>query len=270
MSLVRDGIITRETDLDPATPGLLVAIATRFNMAISAFRTRPVTNDMRQWVAKRSEIFLSLTLPSIVNQETLPRYWFIGFDGENRDHVADLLATLEQYPWIIPVWQTMEGARYRNPLTCFAEAITQRIEPDDTHVISVRMDNDDAMHRDFLSSLIVYARAVLKENVPEDFWVTFPFGVQSNGTDLRALMYATNTFLARSQSVAHFTADPAPSALNGRHNLVYEHGNVFHALTTQPMWLMNVHGANVRNKVNRKLPRLCDTVKILRDFGATD
>ena len=224
--------------------------------------------DFDRWLAHRVRIFETFCLPSVLSQVKRPDYWLLGFDGERREAAEQVLAVVRGHDWIVPVWQRRSGGVHEHPSRLFDREVRERIGEHHMHVVTARLDNDDAINRWFLHDLHQYSAALLtKQPALEDFWVSFPTGVHYSAGECRLLNYPSNHFLARVVGAGRFRSQTNLTAMAVDHNQVFQHGSVFLATTTEPMWLQNVHGGNASNKVKRKLPKFASTQAMLARCG---
>ena len=114
----------------------------------------------------------------MLSQVKRPDYWLLGFDGERREAAEQVLAAVRGHDWIVPVWQRRSGGVHEHPSRLFDREVWERIGEHYIHIVTARLDNDDAINRWFLHDLHQYSAALLaKQPALEDFWVSFPTGV---------------------------------------------------------------------------------------------
>ncbi|HWT29888.1 MAG TPA: glycosyltransferase [Propylenella sp.] len=244
MQMCRDAIF--DPSIDYPAAGALRVVLTRYAMALPW--TKKFAPDYGAWLAARFEVFSRFCAPSVLNQVARPDLWLLGFDGAHRDAAAPVVAALAGHAWIVPVWQERQNGVPEQPFTTFQREIRSRLEGRFRHVITTRLDSDDALNRDFVAYLARYSAAALQGQPDlQDFWVSFPFGAYFEKGACALLASAGNHFLSRVQSVEHFRADEQSTALYGNHARVFERGPVFTPVTNGPMWIEVFHGNNVQN-----------------------
>jgi hypothetical protein len=223
----------------------------------------------RASLPSRLRTFESICIPSVLSQVDRPDLWLLGFADEWRDDAAPALGAVKEHPWIIPVWQQKTSARHERVYACFQREIHSRLNDTFTHVITTRLDNDDAINRSFTRHLAQYTAAVAhKEPELEDFWISFPFGANYHGSASRIYTNPTNHFLSRVQTVRHFRATEISTALAINHNRLFEGRRVFLPITTDPMWLEVIHDSNVTHASARtELLRFKRPETVLARFG---
>ena len=267
MALCRDQVFVPEGAKPlPATFRVLI---TRYNVARPGFRARAgISNaaEHRRWLDERLKLFKSFCLPSVLKQTMQPDLWALGLDGDEREAVQPVLDAVRSYPWIVPAWQERQGESHETEAQSFARVIVPRVMHDHSHVMLTRVDNDDSLGREYLSYASVYAAAVRARNPAlDDFWICFPFGADYFERRCWVWVYPGNPFLSRVQTRERFLE---------RQVYWVEHTKVlrpnyplFLPLTTEPMWLRNFHGGNVKpNRFGGRL-RFVPTNEVLRNFG---
>jgi hypothetical protein len=210
-----------------------------------------------------------MCIPSVLSQVDRPDLWLLGFADEWRDDAAPALDAVKDHPWIVPVWQQKTSTVHERVFECFQRKIHSRLNDTFTHVITTRLDNDDAINRYFTQHLAQYTAAVAhKEPELEDFWISFPFGANYHGSVSRIYTNPTNHFLSRVQTVRHFRATEMSTALVINHNRLFEGRRVFLPITTDPMWLEVVHDSNVTHASARtELLKFKRAEAVLARFG---
>ena len=232
--------------------GLFTVLLTRYNM-LTSFRH----SDMSGWTASRLPLFRDTCLPSVLRQSVRPDRWFIGFNDSDRDSVADVLALIAPYPWIVPVWD------HGTPSASFASSVAAAAPAGTTRVLSLRLDNDDAVNILFVAACRTYAAAVLaKRPELDDFWLSFPVGLQ----------YSKGRCALKVDTHSHYLGRCAAETSNIvnriNHNHLFQGGRVvFTPLTREPMWLENIHGDNVSNVMRADPLSIGPTDRLLRSFG---
>jgi len=253
------GILLEDCIYDPTSQveddgGTFTVLLTRYNM-VTSFRP----SDMQRWTAARLPLFRRICLPSVLGQSRRPDRWLIGFSG-SKDAVGDVLRSIEPYPWIVPFWQDDERT------SSFAKAVAMQAPRDARRVLSIRLDNDDAIHSEFVAACRTYAASVLASRPgPPDFWLSFPLGAQLYRGGCTLKVDSNSHFLARCSSLSE-SGVPVVSAIDHR-QLFKDNRLVFTPLTARPMWLENIHKTNVANVAQRSSATLSPTPTVLREFG---
>lgn len=240
----------------------LVVLITRYSM-----RTHfGAGTHLPSWLPARLRLFTEICLPSIAAQERRPDVWLIGFAEEHRSAVADVLAAVAHLPWVVPVWQaqgeTVEAA--------FVRAITAKLS-DQAHLLSIRLDSDDALGLSFIRLCLEYCAAVT-ECSPElcDFWIAFPFGVQVSKWRCVAMVESQPHFVARCTRRMAYDALPATVMAVNHTRLRQDGRRVFSPQTDLPIWLEFIHGDNAANRVKWRRRELRPRDEVLAVFGLVE
>ena len=120
-------------------------LITRFDVATGyGGRTHPG----EKWLERRIELFEEFTLPSVRGQTAEDFTWLVFFAPDPPDFLADSIEAWARWsafvPCYVPAMNTGAEAR---------EAIAAHVEPGPSHLITTRLDNDDALCRDYLAGV---------------------------------------------------------------------------------------------------------------------
>lgn len=123
-------------------------IVTRFNLRMKSWL--PNVEDCIPWMNDRIEIFETFALPSIAAQTCKNFKWILLFDPSTQETHADFLSRLKKYDFCIPVFLDLDKISLIDGIR---NSITENMEPGTNHIITTRMDNDDAIHEDFIKNI---------------------------------------------------------------------------------------------------------------------
>lgn len=244
-------------------------VLTRFNVPLSGAREKGGFEEeerFKAWCRNRSEIFVKVCLPSVISQMTKPKAWIILFDETYLSETEKALKAIESHDWIVPVI-VKRGAVIGPFRSLFTPEIVKRIEPNTQYVLTIRLDNDDALGKAYVEAAVRYAQSILHKDQVAPFWISFPYGIQWDGEEVCLLLQNNNAFLSLVEGVELFRSNKARTALSVNHGRVFEHGRVFMPTARMPMWLQFTHEENVSNKKNRSLLVFRDSTQVLRHFG---
>lgn len=205
---------------------------TRFNMATPgrelAIRTQP------GWLQHRFELFEQFCLPSVAAQTRRDFEWIIYFDEETPDEfkarVEDLRAIFPFTPYYCGLFGP-EGTP-RSIQECFA--------PQTDLVLTTRLDNDDAIAKDFVERL----REEVRLNGYARAFYNFRNGLTRRDGAVYHLSHDCNPFF----SLLEDTEGDLTTAKNVLHMEIAEHGEVIQ-IEGAPAWMQVVHGKNVSNRI---------------------
>ncbi|MGI6460291.1 MAG: glycosyltransferase [Candidatus Hydrogenedentales bacterium] len=211
-------------------------ILTRFNVRERPNDTQLVTNP--QWLNHRIILFEQFCFPSVKAQTCTNFRWLVFFDEATPDEFKDRFQAYHRdFPNFEPIYITEH-----NPDTV-AQAVRQRLAPDTPFVITTRLDNDDALCRDFIERV----QAEFRHQEAEI--INFPFGY---------IWFKGRLYLYRDPSNPFTTliekAEPLRTIVARPHRKLAELAPIRQAGIT-PAWLQVVHSSNKRNRLRGKRTR---------------
>jgi hypothetical protein len=204
------------------------------------------------WLESRLRLFEDYCLPSVTGQSDQNFEWFIYFDVSTPVEYLERISSLTcRYPNIsIKLCSSFGWEEVSRDVVAKRAASTKWI-------ITTRLDNDDGLHRDFVSTL----HSAVEER--EEF-LNFPQGI---------ILYSSKCFVYRHPSNAFISfVEPATSP-----RTAWAVAHVYAAkvapvrqLISAPAFLQVIHGANISNKPrgtrinSRKALVGFDTIPVLR------
>lgn len=219
-----------------------VFINTRFNMVMKGGiqhtdkSGRPTRTD--EWLKGRFELFERVCLPSLMAQTDTDFHWLVFFSDRTPEPFLTRIAELQQrFPPFIPCFLPDHQQQERR----FKMEVHARIEPTDEHIISARIDNDDAFHRTFIE------RLRNEFHGQDDEIINFLNGIQydrDNGV-LVTVRKASNPFIARIERVKEGTV---LTVLDLMHHHAAASG-LLRDVDTIPVWLQLIHKGNLENEI---------------------
>lgn len=264
MLLIRNVVRAPARELDPAAPTAATFLFTRFNVPIPEYRARLAEEgiDFADWLRSKRDAFLRYCLPSVLAQSRKDFVWLIGF-GERTEEVEEILAACAPYPFIRPVFLTGGGRKLADAVR--AEYAAQGPA---AHVMTVRLDCDDALNVHFFYNMQVAARAVIEAGQigPDRPGVAlcFPFGAKLAGARWCPAMWQQNPFLALLEPGDR----PLQTVFSRAHGKIHEVADSRDIHTLQPMWLQVVDQDNVMNRLERREgPVMPVTAELTEMFG---
>ncbi len=220
-----------------------VIIATRFNVVFTEdqFARDKAGSPTRtpEWLKRRFELFEQVCLPSIMAQTHPAFIWMVFFsDGTPEPFRSRIAALAADHSGLRPVF--LRDGEYM--VGRFKEEVARLLLPDDTHVMTLRIDNDDAFHRTMVE------RSLREWTGADDEIINYVDGVQcdlDNGLLAAAEEYS-NPFIVRIERVAD---GRVRTVLDVMHTQVASTG-VLRDIRGGPMWLQAIHGSNVTNRID--------------------
>lgn len=205
-------------------------LLTRFNVPTPGreadIRARP------GWLARRFDLFEQFCLPSVAAQSVQDFRWLIYFDRATPPDFRDRIAKLAGAARFEPIY------RDALPLDAVIADIRARLPAAARSVLTTRLDNDDALARDFIARLQC---AAVQGRIGQAF--NFPNGYAWRAGWIYGAEDKSGPFASALESVADFqTIWARPHALLGEaFDLVQLPGD--------PAWLQIIHGDNVTNRI---------------------
>ena len=208
-------------------------VLTRFNVRQNP--TDPNSAPSDQWLENRFKLFETYTLSSMKTQTNKRFKWFIYFDLNTPDFFKNKVNTyVSEFPNIIPFYVD-------EILPYLREHILQHTDPNATHLISTRLDNDDALHYTFIEQIQASFSGQHKH------FINFTHGYSLINTQLFTNPKPSNPFISFIEQLTDFT-----SVWCGVEHTEYHRVGFINEIDTYPMWLQVIHGENLANKVHPK------------------
>lgn len=201
-------------------------VITRFNLPIAG-GSLGLDAD---WLTHRLKIFREICAPSISRQTTQAFDWLVFFDRRTPTEVRDQVDDLARRFHFQPIWAAKE---FSAPLA--GDEVVQRVG-DARFVITTRLDNDDALHSQFVARVQSQFRAC-------PAYLNFPFGCQLVSGNFYLRIYLGSPFLSRIEA-----AQDIRTVYEAEHWRPEKHRPA-QLWTARPAWLQVVHGRNVANEV---------------------
>ena len=110
-------------------------------------------NDVRgkEWLDHRTNLFIKYCLPSVLNQTNKKFSWLIYFDSATSNEVLSVFRDIEtQYKNLIRI---ILADDYDSFLKSYCNDVLDMSDRDCKYIITTRLDNDDIIHKDFVSAI---------------------------------------------------------------------------------------------------------------------
>jgi hypothetical protein len=212
-------------------------LLTRFNIEVDFAPNVPRLDT--DWLTGRLALFEQYCLPSIAAQRGAEFRWLIFFDEASPAWFKEKMATFA--PLVQPVY--IGGLA---PPEVIARRIVELGLASSPHLITTRIDSDDALSKDCLALV----QDAFREQERE--FVTFPFGFQLFHGHLYNIYWPPNPFLSLIERVGD--NGQVATVLFVAHHLVADK-NDLRKVVRSPQWLQVIHGSNLANTL-RGWPRL--------------
>ena len=229
----------------PTTAHILL---TRFNVRVRAKWSR--LNNDPAWLANRFDLFERHCLPSVRAQTASDFRWLVYFDPQTPEpfmsRARALLAGVPQATLV--TIEAFDRELWMPP-------ILGAIPADAGRVITTRLDNDDALHREFLERVQAAAGAA---DAPR--FLNLPAGFTLRDGRLYVVRDRSNAFL----SLLEDASGAIETVWVKPHTEAADFAPVAQ-VDAPPAWLQVIHGENVSNRVRgRRVP-----AARLHGFGLT-
>lgn len=222
-----------------------------------------------EWTRNRITLFRKYCLPSILNQSDQDFTWILYFDQDTPDEFRPFIEELQAISNIqIVFFQGMDefDIRYMDPIKALSS-------PDSPWILTSRMDNDDALHRDAIRMIRSNFRA------KQGFLISLSSGYVLDPQEMTLSHY-------------YYPMSPFISLVernNGRFRGIFQRGHtrwnelrlgvikeLWHEyfnpagrkayfVVDKPLWIQIVHGENISNSFYRGLPVASEVE--LEEFG---
>lgn len=231
-------------------------IATRFNLKPDNWKTAKDGSAIRTetWLEDRFDLFEKYCLPSVANQKNQRFQWLIFFDIDTPDKYRERIEKItSNYSNFITLY--VDGTKSIRP--ALKQFIHQTLDPGDDFIITSRLDNDDAIHQEFVST--IQNLAIKKHETVIDLRKGYQMNLSNNSVEYRKFDNPFNPFISlveRSDKfdtvVARFHKDWSKSYSL----IIYKN---------KPLWIEIIHKKNISNQPKLNLPLIHHIH--LKDFG---
>jgi hypothetical protein len=262
-------LLGRRDDAEDPAPFLHVVL-TRYN--IGAFNER--------WLEYRQKLFETITLPSIDAQSEKNFIWVLAIDSRTseryRKRLDELMATR-------PHIRLLEVELFHDHIPAMVQWCRDAAAAAGvTHMLTSRLDNDDALHSDLFARIQHHARKVLEENRELPALIAPSMGYQwvpASGSGFPAFHDSPSTGTSLLESVDKFESvfmvphHLLPNAISSLYGTVKAiDGDTrwwMHAATDASLSVLQLNSFRREKTIGQKTARKMDA-EILKTFGVTD
>lgn len=230
-------------------------LITRFNIKLAEWQTTKNGEGVNseKWLLERFKLFHSYCLPSVKQQTNQNFKWLVCFDFETpQNFKAEIAKIVSSYPNFIPVFfQESE-----NFLIRIKTEVTGLLNPQTTHIITTRLDNDDALHKLFIEKIQEHFK--VKDQLIIDVIEGYQLIVPTKKQTLRKMKAPYNPFLSLVESKLNF------QTILSKPHLEWHTAPTL-TIKNSPLWMQIIHERNISNAEKLFFPETnkCD----LKDFG---
>jgi len=210
----------------------------------------------REWLTHRFSLFEQFCYPSVKGQSNQNFKWLVYFDSETPEDFKNKIKKFEEWSNFLPVF--VNGV-FSNELN--KEKILEHSDINSNYLITTRIDNDDAIHRNFVQ--------IVQDNFIEKqlHFITFKYGYTLHQNKLYSYKYVSNPFLS--------LVEKLDNSRNFKSVLGFPHTDLPSSalkINYEPAWLQVIHDKNVSNRVKGKrqpISSLYENFSINPEFKVT-
>jgi hypothetical protein len=212
------------------TAGFVHVLLTRFNVRVGygAAAWRGADED---WLETRLALFDAFCYPS-VRAQTARFRWLVFVDAETPEPFR---RRLESYDGATVVYVSGRLADER-----IAEAVVEHVELDAPHLITTRLDNDDAIGDTYLERV---QRAFRGQELE---FVNLPLGYEWHAGRLYHRVSRSNTFISLVERVPR--SGERPRTVHCAPHTDLRSVAPIRQVVAPPLWLVTIHGGNAANR----------------------
>lgn len=230
-------------------------LITRFNLPNKGWQldknNNLVQND--EWLHQRIVLFETYCLPSIQNQSCKEFIWLVYFNSDSPEYllkkISEWKAMCKNF---IPQFSSDYDSCLNNEMS---EHIHAYISKQSTFIITTRLDNDDALHRDAIQ--IIQNHFIAEDNVIIDIEEGYCYAPKQG-------IITKHKFISN-QFVSYIEQHKK------NYSTVYREGHpawigkaTFISIKHKRLWLQIVHDTNVVNSLKGKI---CLQLHVLDNFN---
>ncbi|MGN6614042.1 MAG: glycosyltransferase [Candidatus Nitrosocosmicus sp.] len=234
-------------------------LVTRFNLRISNWKTTKSGLDVlsETWLNDRFEKFESYCLPSVLNQRNKNFKWLIFFDTLTP---AKYLRKIEELQKTNPYMYCYFINGITELSNAFKEAIKTLLDKKNKWVITTRLDNDDAIHENFVQE--IQSNFIPQDETVIDARSGLQLNIQKKKAEVRKLHNEFNPFLSLIEKSADFQ-----TVILKPHREWKSPKNLI-VLESEPLWIEVVHKNNKLNEADEN--RLLIKKFNCREYGISN
>ena len=141
-------------------------LLTKFNKGLytQSNKTKGDRKARDEWMVHRIRLFEKYCLPSIKNQVNQDFKWMVLFDGKTPKEFQRKIQEYAQYRNFLPVFDGW-----------FDQHIKKLLKPETQYLITTRIDNDDAFHKNAIKKIQLHFTEE-SSGATRDLFLNFPIG----------------------------------------------------------------------------------------------
>lgn len=165
-------------------------IITRFNLRLWTKDKHNRTTQSEEWLKQRFELFEKFCFPSIKNQTDKNFIWLCLFDEQTpSEYLGKIQSYIQESHNFLPVF--LDEKDSKEVSQCISDLIHTYMN-DNHHLITIRLDNDDALNVRFIDEVKRFSSTMKGTNI-----LSFKYGIQYYTTEKMAvhIPFYNNHFL---------------------------------------------------------------------------
>jgi hypothetical protein len=220
-------------------------VLTRFNVVhksdIYKQDRNGISTKTNEWLIDRIRLFEDFCFPSMFAQTNKIFYWIVAFSDDTPDFYKE---TIKKYQSVFANFIPVFAGSDENHIDRIKERISQYLSEDINYLITSRIDNDDAFHKEMINNV------QLQFNAQKDIFLSFNKGLQYDIEHqlLSEAYYECNAFISRIEEIKQ---GQFSTVLSVTHHLAHRTAVVKY-INTDPLWFQLIHARNLYNKFNDK------------------
>ncbi|AFY32499.1 glycosyltransferase [Calothrix sp. PCC 7507] len=210
-------------------------IITRFNVRVDYSKSRAGINP--DWLSHRFKLFDQFCYSSVRGQSNQNFKWLVFFDSETPEYFKSKIKKYAEWQNFIPLYIDCEFTSQINH-----QAVLNYLKSNTEYLITTRLDNDDAVSKDFV-------QLIQNSFTEQEFeFINFTSGYVWNHGKLYSFDYPNNPFVSLIEKVNQTNIDGFKTIACGQHTELYLMGQI-KQIKTKPTWLQVIHEQNVSNRI---------------------
>lgn len=234
-------------------------IITRFNIRMESnydFDKNKKSTNTDEWLEDRFFLFEKYCFPSIKNQINRNFIWFVLFDTQTPEKYRKRIIGYQQIlAQFVPLY--IPDGLYPALSEAINKAMVDYLQEGDRYVITTRIDNDDAFHRNMIDE--VQSRFNEQNNIFLNFNNGFQYDVEKE--ILVKMKYINNHFITRIEKRNALVE----TVITYNHALINEIAEVLYIENKEPLWIEIIHNGNISNGLRLYVPKFSG--KVFNSFG---
>lgn len=220
-------------------------LITRFNLKLEEWKTAKDGSIVlsKEWLDQRFILFENYCLPSVLNQSNANFIWLLFFDNdtsyEYRERIHELI---EKYDNIRVVYT--DG--FSGFLPSLRQNIDDQLSEEDRFIITTRLDNDDALHKDFIKA--VQDLSIEEHETVIDLSKGYQVNIAKDNYDVRIYNFSFNQFVSLVENRETY------NTVLSRMHRTWATSQFIITEKTNPYWIELIHERNKVNDAKRYLP----------------